>query len=139
MDILLARLTQISEEVKELEGRVAELRKMDLRRADLRTTADHIVRFIRQFDDLFAAAPADEKKVLLRKCVSEVVIDKDRGVIQIAGRRVPAVSAELEELFSGKRKPATGVAGLANHGVERHPSKTNPATQVAGLSSRPYD
>lgn len=135
MEVLLRRLEEVTQEVEAAEREVEETRKWQALQADIRTTADHISRFIEKFDEVFQAAPPDEKKLLLRKCVSEVVVDRERGVLQVAVRRIPAVTAELEELFMQKRRPTTGVVGQSKFGVNANPQKNRPTTQVVGLSS----
>ena len=135
MEVLLRRLEEVTQEVEAAEREVEETRKWQALQADIRTTADHISRFIEKFDEVFQAAPPDEKKLLLRKCVSEVVVDRERGVLQVAVRRIPAVTAELEELFLQKRRPTTGVGGQSKFGVNANPQKNRPTTQVVGLSS----
>jgi hypothetical protein len=47
--------------------------------------------------------------------ISEIVVDRESGVVRFYVRRVPAVSPELEKLYEKKRVPA-GVASTQSSG-----------------------
>jgi hypothetical protein len=55
-----------------------------------------------EFEKKFDQAPVEEKKELLKLCISRVVIDKDRRVARFYARKVPTGSPHLERLFEGK-------------------------------------
>jgi hypothetical protein len=127
-------LEQLELEEKSLQAEVEELEWLESRRMNTRTTADHIRRFIEEFEEVFEAAPVAEKKFLLRKWISQIEIDKVRGVAKISVRRIPAVTEELEQLYRRPKPAAVGVVGQQKFGVDAKPQKNTPTTAVVGVA-----
>ena len=112
----MKRLEEVDQEARELDQQVLEVKAETVRQADIQSKADLIETFIREFDQVFDAAPMEGKKLMLRKCISGIMVDRDRGIARIAIRRLPAVTTEIEELLYNKTAPTTKVVGAASSG-----------------------
>jgi hypothetical protein len=76
-----------------------------------------------EFEGIFEVAPVAEKEFLLRKWISQIEIDKARGVAKISVRRIPAVTEEIEQLYRRTRPAGTGVIAQLKFGVDAKPQK----------------
>ena len=76
------------------------------RKIDPAKVSEIVAKFILNFEEKFENAPIDEKKLLVKKMISEIVVDREKGVARFYIRRVPAVSPELEKLYLNKKEPA---------------------------------
>ena len=56
-----------------------------------------VARFVLDFERNFDQAPIEERKVLVQKCISKIVVDREANVARFYVRRVPAVTPILEE------------------------------------------
>jgi DNA invertase Pin-like site-specific DNA recombinase len=66
-----------------------------------------VARFLLNFEREFENAPIHEKKLLVQKCISQIVVDKEKGVARFFVRKIPAVTPQIEELLycSGSQNP----------------------------------
>ena len=95
--------------------RLQSLTLVNERKIDPAKVSEIVAKFILNFEEKFENAPIDEKKLLVKKMISEIVVDREKGVARFYIRRVPAVSPELEKLYEKKRVPA-GVASTQSSG-----------------------
>ena len=65
-------------------------------------TADQVRHFIDEFDRTYADLPPDEKKTIIRKCVSNIVFDPSKKVVHFAIRRIPVATQVIEKLNAKK-------------------------------------
>ncbi len=74
--------------------------------------------FMRNFDRNFKRALQEEKRLLLRRSVSRILVDRQNYVAQAAVRRLPAVIPEIADMLEkiGKKALTTKVAGAARSG-----------------------
>ena len=112
---LFDRLKELEEEKGFLRVRVQSLASTDEKRMDPAKISEIVAKFILNFEEKFEKAPLEEKKLLVKKMISEIVVDRESGVVRFYVRRVPAVSPELEKLYEKKRVPA-GVASTQSSG-----------------------
>jgi hypothetical protein len=59
--------------------------------------------FCLNFDVRFSEATISEKKVLLQKCLSEIIIDRDRKVAVVRVREIPAIHPDVANLLQNKK------------------------------------
>ena len=58
----------------------------------------------------------EEKKLLIKLCISEIVVKRERGVIQLFVRKIPAVSPQLEKLYKNKKALTRVVSAQSSGG-----------------------
>ena len=68
--------------------------------------SQEVARFVLEFEHKIKTEPIEEQKLLIKKVISEIVVDREKSVVKFYIRRVPAVSPELEELLQNKKGPA---------------------------------
>jgi site-specific DNA recombinase len=112
---LFERLKALEEEKGLLNVRLQSLSLVNERQIEPAKISEIVAKFILNFEEKFENAPIEEKKLLIKKMISEIVVDRDNGVVRFYVRRVPAVSPELEKLYEKKRVPA-GVASTQSSG-----------------------
>ena len=86
------------------------------RRSQAVNTIETITEFILGFEHQFENAYPHEKKLLMRKCVSEILVDGDEGMVNPAIRLVPAATAEIEALYRNRTALTTEVVSAASSG-----------------------
>ncbi len=60
---------------------------------------------------MFELATVGERKALLGQCISQIVVDRDREVVNLAIRRLPGIAGERDMLASERAEnklPTTG-------------------------------
>jgi hypothetical protein len=72
------------------------------------------------FEREFEKAPIEDRKSLIKKCISRIIVDREEGLARFYVRRIPAATPELQRLF-----PPTE----DHHGVVTSVSARNPARQ----------
>ncbi len=99
-----AIVTGILKKIEELENeeRLSEVQMQDAAavgvKSELLVSASKRVReFMSTFEERFKKAPAFEKKVLLRKCLSKIIVDRERKVARVYVRPLPDVDPRLTE------------------------------------------
>ena len=79
-----------------------------------------VARFVLDFEKEFEKAPIEDRKGLIKKCISRIVVDREEGVARFYVRRIPAVTPELLRLLEppeDHRKVVTCVS--ARRGILR--------------------
>jgi len=81
------RLGEVTDRLRELEeskGRMEEKKKnleiVKSERKEMQLWAELVAEFFRNFESRFLDAPMAEQKVLLRKLIHKIIIDRDRNV-----------------------------------------------------------
>ena len=67
------------------------------------------------FERKIHTVPIEEQKLLVRKVISEIVVDREKGVVRFYVRRLPAVTPELADLLQNKKGP-TDIASPESSG-----------------------
>jgi hypothetical protein len=76
-------------------------------------TQEKISRVLRE---RFEEMSPEDRKVQVRRCVSRIVVDKERGIATAYIRRIPAALPVIEELYKKQRPPTTGVVSGRSSG-----------------------
>jgi hypothetical protein len=58
-------------------------------------------------------APIEDRKSLIKKCISRIVVDREEKVARFYVRRIPAVTPELQRLFQPGENPHGVVSSLS--------------------------
>ena len=66
-----------------------------------------VAEFIIGFEEKITAVPIFERKELVKKIISRIVVDRENGVVRCYVRRVPAVTPEIQNLYSQIEKNET--------------------------------
>ena len=103
VDAILDRMGEIEKESLALQEKLRTLGIENGNRIDIVDTAQAISDFNSNFDKIFDQATMEEKKLLIKLCISEIVVKRERGVIQLFVRKIPAVSPQLEKLYKNKK------------------------------------
>ena len=68
------------------------------------------------FEDRFEKVPIEERKLLVKKVISKVTIDRERNVARFLFRRLPAVTPEIEALYQNKKALTEVVSARSSGG-----------------------
>jgi len=79
---LFDRLKELEEEKGFLRVRVQSLASTDEKRMDPAKISEIVAKFILNFEEKFEKAPIEEKKLLVKKMISEIVVDRESGVVR---------------------------------------------------------
>lgn len=112
---ILERLEELEREGKELEHNLTTLKSEQIADSRYHDSAHSVANFILNFEEEFEKSDPFRKKALLRQCISDILVDRERKVVRLAIRRIPAVNSELEYLLQNK-KAATGVVTAVSSG-----------------------
>lgn len=115
LQTILERLEDLERQNREIEARLAALRAEKIADSHCIDSAQEVANFILNFEEEFEKADPLQKKALLKKCISHIVVDRDRNVVRLAVRRIPAVTPELDQLLQ-KETAATKVVTAVSSG-----------------------
>ena len=114
---VLERLEELEREKQELEARILSLQTQKAADSRFLDSSREIADFILNFEDDLNSSDPFRKKVLLKKCISDIVVDRAKNVINLSARILPAVTPELEYLLlQNKKAVATKVATAVSSG-----------------------
>lgn len=65
-----------------------------------------VIDFIENFATRIENAPMHEKKILMKKVISRIDVDRDAQVVTFHVRRLPAVSPRIDDLLQKERVAA---------------------------------
>ena len=92
------RLAELEGEKALLKSRVEAL-ELPLE-PDWAGEQSHLVKaFMDRFGWHFEHAPIEERKALIKKCISSIVVDRDASMVRFFVRTIPAVTPQLEEIL----------------------------------------
>jgi hypothetical protein len=94
------RLKELEQEREKLEARLAQA-PQDAKRLNLEEIKREVAGFALDFEQRFEKAPIEEKKDLVQRCISKVIVDKEKRVARFYVKKVPAGSPQLESLYEG--------------------------------------
>jgi hypothetical protein len=109
---VLNRLEELEKEKQELETRILSLQTQKAADSHFLDSSHEVANFILNFEDELNCSDPFRKKILLKKCISQIIVDRENNVIHLSARRLPAVTPELEYLLQKETaalEPATGV------------------------------
>lgn len=102
------RLQQPESEVKSLKQSLSLLDSTESdKRVDIKGVGEIIRWFFENFECEFDRLPITGRKQLIRKIVSEIIVDRKRNVANVYVSKLPAVINQLEELSTTNKKALT--------------------------------
>ncbi len=107
---ILDRLQELESEKKIHQQALSRLQSVeDEKHLNVGTVSTTIRQFFQNFQEEFARLPIVGKKQLIRKIVPEIIIDRDREVAEVHIRKLPAVTKQMEDLYSANKKALTAL------------------------------
>ncbi len=97
-EAILKRLNELEQEKQRIESRIAQL-TVAAGSVGLADVGKSVAEFLLNFEQKFKEAPMHERKVLVKQCISRIVIEKENKIARFYVRRIPAVVPVLEELY----------------------------------------
>ena len=101
IDVVRNRLNELEEERAKLE-RFLSRSESTPAPLDIDEIKKEVAKFVLNFEERIEVAPIKEKKELVQRCISRIVVDKERMVVRFYVNRIPAVSPHLEAFFVGR-------------------------------------
>ena len=89
LDEITVRLRDLESIKDDLEKRKQQLETVKAEKRESLTWADQVARFFKHFEDRVLAASLAEQKVLLRKMVQRIVVDREKKVVRLYAWRLP--------------------------------------------------
>ena len=105
---LFQRLEELERQKQNLEIRLLTIESQEAADSNFVDSSRAAASFVLGFEENFKSANPFNRKALLRKCISHIVVDRDRNVIRMATRLLPAATPQLEYLLK-KETAATKV------------------------------
>ncbi|MGB2867267.1 MAG: recombinase family protein [Bacteroidota bacterium] len=115
LSTLIDRLEQLEGEKKYLEGRLYEATKITENEDLSADTAQAVASYLLNFEEVFENADPFKKKLLLKRSITSLLVDRQQGVVRLAVSRIPAVTTQLEQLLQ-KETAATKVVTAVSSG-----------------------
>ena len=112
---MLYRLEELEREKQEFETRILLVQTQKAADSHFLDSSHEIANFILNFEDELSCSDPFRKKALLKKCISHIIVDRDKKVIRLAARLLPAVTPELDYLLQ-KETAATKVVTAVSSG-----------------------
>jgi hypothetical protein len=103
IDSILDRMKEIEKERLELQEKLRALKTDADNQINVVDVSREVVDFITNFESIFQQAPIEERKMLVKLCISRIVVERERGVVQFFVRKIPAISPKIEELYENKK------------------------------------
>ena len=118
---LFVRLKEIEAEADALKTKHSALKTTMERndrsqKPDSLSISQRVAEFVLDFESRIHEAPIEVQKDLVRKIISEIIVDREKEVVRFYVRRVPAVTPEIENLFKIRRGPSTEIASPQSSG-----------------------
>jgi hypothetical protein len=112
----------VCDRLKEVESEQVSLREelqtteASGERFDVSKIALEVKKFVDNFEKNFPKAPIEERKLLVKKMISEVVVDRETNTVRFYLRRLPAITPLLEEVYKNKTLPTKEIVSSASSG-----------------------
>lgn len=116
LSTLVHRLKDLEADEEKIREKLHELEVDDEPEIDLRDAGVAVADFILNFPERFQEMSPEDRKDQVRRCVSRIVVDKERGIATAYIRRIPAALPAIEELYKKQRPPTTGVVSGRSSG-----------------------
>lgn len=95
------RIVTLENEKKRIQWEVEETNRQERRSVEISEVAGMVREFAANFEDLFESAPLAERKDLIRRCVSRIVVEHEPKVVRCFVRRIPLVNSEIAGILEG--------------------------------------
>lgn len=116
LEPILNRLRELENRKGEIRGTLEKIHPIQSSVPDLAEIKRRVSAMLLNFQDRFEKAPIEERKLVVRKLISQVVIDRDQRVARLYVRKLPAVTPELESLYENKRALTDVVSARSSGG-----------------------
>ncbi|MBI1804044.1 MAG: recombinase family protein [Ignavibacteria bacterium] len=118
---LFVRLKEIEAEAEALKTKLSSLKRMmdrddESQKPNPLSISQRVAEFVLDFESRIHTAPIEDQKDLIRKIISQIIVDREKEVVRFYVRRVPAVSPEIEDLFKNRRGPSIEIASPRSSG-----------------------
>ena len=110
------RLAQLEQEEALLQGEIASLKDEPVQTLTVADVSSAVSDFILNFEKEFDRAPIEERKLLVRKCISQIIVDREKSVVRFYVRRIPAATPWLEEALKTNDRTASTVRSSSSGG-----------------------
>lgn len=114
-EALLARLRKLEMEQRALQAQLDRTEPEPITAIDLKHVRELVERFVHNFKEEFCRVPLDVQKALVKKMISEIIVDREKNVVRVYVRRVPSVTPAVEELLK-KEKELTNIVSSSCSG-----------------------
>jgi hypothetical protein len=101
---ILERLQELERENNENEGKLTVLKAERSVDSRCNETSHLVANFILNFEEEFERSDPYRKKALLKQCISDILVDRERKVVRFSVRRIPVMTAEIESLLKEHQK-----------------------------------
>jgi len=109
------RIEELERDQHALKRRLVALETQEPSTIDPGVIKRRVMEYIENFETEIERAPMEEKKILMKKMISKIDVDRDNNVVRFHVRRLPAVTPELDELLQ-KERVAADVATTQSSG-----------------------
>ncbi len=109
------RLAQLEQEESLIQAEIASLKDEPSQSLTIADVSSAVSDFILNFEKEFERAPIEDRKLLIRKCISRIVVDREKSVVRFHVRRIPAATPWLEEALKTDDR-TTGVVRPSSSG-----------------------
>lgn len=103
IDLLLVRLEELEAEKKGIESRLNALKVETRGIFNVSDVSSQVADFIANFEKVFQMAPIEERKILVKKCISQIIVDRDKKVVRFFIHRIPSVIPQMDTLLQNKK------------------------------------
>ncbi|HEY6193393.1 MAG TPA: recombinase family protein [Bacteroidota bacterium] len=103
-NVIIERLRELEIQRTHLKERLLALRRENAR-IDIGSTTQKVRNYMMSFIDRMQRAPVEEKKLLIRRAVSAIIVDRHEKVAHLYLWKIPAVTEELIDLYRNKKAP----------------------------------
>ena len=114
---LLRRLEELDVEEAAVDTLLQSLDKGSSQVVDIESATKMITDFAEGFEDYFENGSVFERKMLLRKCIDRIIVDRKDEVIRFHIKAVPALPTGVEELLEKtKTEPNESLSSVCSGG-----------------------
>jgi hypothetical protein len=96
----MKQLEDVEECVRSLHAQREQILKRKEDQSLLDEAGSCVADFILNFEQRIASIPIHQKKDLIRRVVSKIIVDRDANIVRCYVRRVPAVTTEIEDIYA---------------------------------------
>lgn len=102
------RIRERTEEKKQLEDRLVRIGSSNVGVGEASSVGHSVAQFFRDFNHTFLKGSLVTKKLLLRRLIKQIVVDREQNVIRVYACKIPAVHDRIAELqdFAWNKKAA---------------------------------
>ena len=117
LESLLERLEELEKERKALVTKQQTLQAESSTQISAAEVSSQVAAFVLNFDREFERAPIQERKLLIQRCISEIIVDRDKSVARFHVRRIPAIVPQIQVHPHKKRLPTEVVGNRSSGGA----------------------